>query len=236
MKRRILLIILTILLTITTIITYLKFNYKPINTKQDKVIEFEIKSIENIELCKNKNKCDKTEDIYLQLKYEFDNNEMQQWITKTNKKTEQDYQEAINSNVLDETCINVKDIYNHKYNNKIYYNNYNGDKHISLSVKRLKKNLCTNETKELPTETFIYSKEKQRQITQEELKEELNITDNIIKESIKKHIENINTSHNTNIPIEIYQNYNLYYDLTGSLLIEFYQESEQSYYSAVILN
>ena len=235
MKKKIFLVILIILILIMAILIYIRVTYNKNNSTKNNIVE--LSSIKTVSFCNDRNNCNVVEDTFGDLKINFDYQEIQQWITKVNQETNQRYQETITSNTdNDETCNNVKDIYNYKFSNKTYYDIYVGDKYISVSLVRIRKNLCTDEIEQIPRKTLIYNIKKQKCITRDELKSELNLTDDMIKEAINNNINNINDLSDFNFPIEEdYSNYFLYFNNDGSLLVEYYQTSDQSYYSAVVL-
>lgn len=232
MKKKILLITLIILILPFISIIYLKISSTK-NTEETPItiVEPKLELSKTLELCKDKNKCPIiSENIYADLVLNINSKEVQQWINKINQETENYYQETISSNILDGTCPNTQNIFNYKVATKTHHINYSNDKYISISVQRIKYNLCNNTKEQLPTEILLYSREKNKKITQEELKEELNLTNDTIKEAIKANANDLNTPITENFN---YENYKLYYDITGCLLAEY--QLDNDYYSAIVI-
>ena len=229
MKKRILIIILILLILSTIFITYLKItsNKKTIN-KTTTINDITYETIQQIEICKEQQNCPiLSETRYEKLIFDFNNEEVQEWINKINQEIETNYQNDINYN-----CPTNQDKYNYTKVTKAYNINYINDTYISLSIKRMKYDFCTNNNEELPTETLLFNQKKNKVITQDELKTELNLTHEKVKESIIKNIDDLNQK----VPEDFdYTNYHLYYDVTGCLLAE-YQLPNKEYYSAIVIH
>lgn len=242
MKKRILIVILILLILITISISILKItNQMNQNTKEEQTPLATLTSIKEVQLCIDENNClTSSKDFYANLKYENNNKETQQWIKKINEETENYYQESINSNTSNQNCSQeIKDIYKHSISIQNIYEVYNGKKYVSLSITRIKKNLCTKEYETIPIKVFLYNQQTKKETTQEQLKKDFNLTDTIIKEKIEENITEINNHTKTNLTIEdTFQNnsltYTLYINQFGELLASYYQNANNSYYSVII--
>lgn len=235
MKKKILITILIILLLLTCIINYIKINNKKetIQNTTEKIKEPEIVSFKEVLFCKNKEICPITiENKYGELTFDYNDDSIQQWITKINQESENYYQESINSTTNNEICTNVKDIYNYQFIYRSYYINYIGEKYISLSTSRTKFDLCNNTMEELPKKTFLYDIKSKKQITQKELQKELNLSDNFIIEKIKTNIQSLDLTAPETFN---YSDFTLYYDSFGNLLAEYRLPTKRNY-SATIIN
>lgn len=241
-KKRLLILCLIILILAVIGITTLKI-INLLNGEQNQEKEtIKLAEVETIQFCNNETDCPREiENIYAKLEYNIDYPKMQQWIEAINKETEHYYQEVINSSTLDDpTCSEeFKNTYKYKISVQTDYSIYTGDQYASLAVKRIKSNLCTGENVEMPINVYIYDLQNKKEISQEELKNTLNLTNDIVKESIENNIEMINQFSKKSFTVEdTYQNgnldYILYYNPLGELLASYYQNSDKSYYSVVI--
>ena len=236
MKKKILIVLLVISIFLIGILTIFKITNK-VNDEEEKITNDNIHnvkrpSLDNIkvlDICKDLDNCNFDENLYGDLTFEYDNSKIQEWIKKINKETYSYYDETINSKTNSEECMTIKDVYNYRLVTNSYFNNYIGDDYISLSIRRIKNDLCTNEILMLPTEVIIYNKSSDKIVLEDELKSELNLTDDFIKEKIKNSIESF-----TDVPNGYdFSNYVLYFDITGSLLAEYYLDGKN--YAATIL-
>lgn len=236
MKKKFLITILIILISTLILITYTKIhfsktnNHSQLNTTKTEFTKPKIKLIKTEKFCKDETNCPLyAENIYAQLTFDIKNKEIQQWIDKTNQQTTNYYEEAINSNTETEICNTTKDIYTHRLNTITDYIINIGKEYISLSVKRTKYDLCTKKVNESPYETLLFNIKKNKIITQDDLIKELNLSEELIKNSILQNARILNQE----IPLDFnYSNYNLYYNSLNELLVE-YQLNNQ-YYSAII--
>jgi hypothetical protein len=91
MKKKILIIILISTLILIGLITYLKLTYpkKPSNyPPQAQINEPTLINTKTINICKKEPNCPyKNKNIYGDISFEFDNQEMQNWIKEINKET-----------------------------------------------------------------------------------------------------------------------------------------------------
>lgn len=225
-------VILVILVVFLFSVVFIKYRYENSKNEFKKLESFS--EIKFVDLCQSEDNCGKVEDVYETFEYSYDDEKIQNWIKKINQDTESLYQEAINSNTNGEDCFEVRDIYKYKFSNKIYYYIYNNDEYISLAVERLKINLCTKENVQSSVETFIYSKFRGQQITQEEFINELGLDDIFIQTTIENNILEFDfMNDNTK---DALSNYKLYFDYDGNLMVGYYYNLDNSYYSAVIDN
>ncbi|MBQ8681751.1 MAG: hypothetical protein IJ509_02445 [Bacilli bacterium] len=241
MKRKILISILCLLVILVIALTATKFIFNSPDDTSDNnpTIEPTVSPDKTIELCVDKDNCPIMANTFSYVAYDYENQEMQQWIENINAETEQYYQEVLNSNTSDDSCSNIREIYNHSISVRTNHTIYTNDKYISFAFERIKQNLCTNISESLPIKTFIYDKEKEKEITQEELMKEFNITDADIDESIKENIKEANKITNGNLTIEdIYINnkinYILYFNGEGAIIVAYYHPAEKAYYYATI--
>ncbi len=229
------LLILLIILIISLVFIVVMPNKKE-NQKQ--IDPFSLENIEKIQMCTNDNCPNIKENIYADISYDSDIASLQERIKKINQDTKNYYNQSKKSNMNDASCENVKNQYTHSIMTDTEYITYTGKKYISISVKRITGNICTDEIKHLPIETYIFNIDTKKEITSQQLKKELGITDEQIISSISTNIEELNKNNNTNFTInEVIENnndYTLYYNTLGKLCVEYYQKSDDSYYSALI--
>ena len=236
-KKNLIGIILILVAIISIIIGIVIYFINP--TPKDKK-EANIQSERIVDYCVVPNECPHpVPSTFADVTYETKNKEFNDWLEKVNKETDAYYEETKKSNTNDSACSEVKNVYKHSIRNVVNYSLYTGEKYVSVSVHRFSQNLCTGDITPIATETFIYDQENDKKTTKEELLENLNLTEKDIEKAIQNNIDYTNkTSSKKNTIEDTYKdgklNYNIYYNSMGELIVEYYQKSDETYYSAVL--
>ena len=226
MKKRIFIIILFV---IFLGVVFVVFNGK---NKDDAVITFAKK--DEPDICKT-NKCVYTSATYYPIiKVNTSNEELKRVVNKINKETNKRKQKMIKSDTLSKACENVSNKYNYSYLSNTNIKLYENSKYVSISVMRTDINLCTDESQNDKPEVYIYSKEKDKMLSQKEFQKELNISDDTLDRFISIAVDNNNKNMKTTYT---YQNtfvngkhdVMLFYDSFGKLKLYYYQSEIDNY-------
>lgn len=177
--------------------------------------------------------------IYYTLSADTKNKELKKTIDNINNETIKQKNKTLKSNLNDASCSNVRKKYNYSYISNMNMQIYENDKYLSIAIQRENNNLCTNKSITSKPEVYIYSKEKEKIISQDEFKKEQNIDMNIVYANIAVSIGNYNERNNTQYTYEkIASNENKYikffYNSLGKINIYYYQPENNTYYISEI--
>ncbi len=192
-----------------------------------------------ITMCQNEENCPiLPQKIYNFLSIDYENNNLQKVVDTINKKTKEEYEKALASDMSDASCASLKSTFKHSllFNNDI--NLHEDEEFFGISVHRYESNLCTEETIESDPEIYIFSRAKNDFISQEELKARFSITDEQIEEKIKENIEKEKKDRGLNYTFENVdknKGISLYFSTESEILAYYYQQEDHSYHTASIL-
>lgn len=194
---------------------------------------YNINKFATLSTCLDENCEYQSSDLYANLSYDYDSQVLQKAIKKLNDSTSSFYSMA-NQSTLTPGCVaatsNQKGI-----RISSDYNVYSDGNVATFNIKRIKTNICTQETESYQSENFVYDFEKDKLLTLPEVKEKLNITDEELLLAIKKSNDTLAMTYN--IPIVTQDNYEdvkIYYNTAGDLYVSYYVEEMKEYVSALI--
>lgn len=233
--------LLTIALLFFIVGVVMQLMYKTANSKKSKSKEDGITVSEDlvIAMCVDETNCDYSPEVkYPLIKINYANDELQKALKTINDITKENYEKSLSSTLIDTSCQEVKDKYQHSLAHRLNYNLYEDKEIISIALERSEQNLCTKEYKTNPPEVMIFSKKDNKFITQQELKKLKEIEDIDIQTAIKRNIETQNSVTNTAYSYENIKqdetSTSLYYMNDGSLHIYYFQPEDSQYHTAKI--
>ena len=137
----------------------------------------------SIEVCINPDGClNMGTDTYANITYNIDNEDIQDTLEKVNKETEELYQKAINSDMSDPECQAYTSWYEHRYRSNMLYYSYTGDDFVSFFIQRMNQDLCVEGSEEYEYEFYYYDINKNKFLTEQEVMEKVNISDEDVKD------------------------------------------------------
>ena len=233
-KKIILSIIVLILLVILGIFGYTKFSSSD-NVENTNFWDYD--NTNRLKVCKKKEvDCHRAiYDVYDLIKLDYDYKPLNKELDKVNKETMRLYKEAKESDMSDVTCDGVRNLYNYRISNTLHFDNYENDSVVSIAVHRMQMDLCTGEDRSLSYEAFVYDKETKKLLTQQEIRELEDITDEEIANAIKTATDQYAEDEKKNY--ELQTNYNdviIYYGIDNEILIAFKVPGEETYLSSIL--
>lgn len=158
-------------------------------------------------------------------------------IEKINQDTKKYYQTAIDSDVSDGSCVSVNTIYNHSRQTFSDLYEYHNDDYLAFAISRIDINLCANLKDSQQMESYVYSIKEEKLLTQEELKESLQISNEDLKEAITQTIDEYNSSAGTSVTIdEIDLNDTVvFFNGSGEVVVSYPWVDNISYFTAIVL-
>ena len=215
------------------------FGFTKMNSSNDDVVNTNFWDYDNtnqLKICKKENDCQRpVYDIYDLIEVKYDYKELNKELDRVNKETMKLYEEAKASDVKDSTCDSVRSKYNYRLSNRVHFDNYENSYVISIAVHRMQTDLCTNETRTLSFEAFTYDKESKKLLTQEEIKESEQITDEEIAKSIKEATERLSSDENKEYELQDnYEDVIVYYGYDGEMKIAFEVPEADIYLDTVL--
>jgi hypothetical protein len=190
--------------------------------------ESERKTVKN---CKTSDCEIPEEDTYLQLKLNTSYKLLDEKIDSINKDTLKYYKMANESDTNGSNCSSVKKLYYHEKRFTTDYFNYENEYYVSIAVQRTEYNLCSNDVTRSQVEWYMYDKENDKLLAQEELIEIENITQEEINKAITSAIDIINNEEDTEVSFQNdYSDIVLFYDYNGEILVSFYVPEMKLYY------
>lgn len=179
-----------------------------------------------LDVCKDKDNCNVVEPLVLTLKSESKIEEVQSIVKQINQKTEEYEKIFENSTTEEPTCQSVQNIYKHSLMPETKYEMYQNENILSMTVFRYQTNLCTREYANIPIEVYVYDKNNNKILTQEEIAANNNITYDYIKEQISKKILELQAENTPRTIEDVYTEnglikYTLYYNNMGELIASF---------------
>lgn len=129
-------------------------------------------------------------DSYDRIKLKYDIKELQEKIDKINKETDEFYEKVRKSTISGDECksFNGNEQLNVKYRVNNEFSIYSNEKYISISVWRRENEICNNKFINHNVENYIYDKEKERLITQDEFKKDNGIDKLSIRKAVSRGI------------------------------------------------
>lgn len=230
-----LLIILLIILAILIVITIASLIILLTQDKKEKS-DYKLDGLKEFSMCVDENNCPLPGGRATYAYMEMDTNikVINDKLTSINKDTEKYYKKAKNSDMKSSECAENSKYFTHSFHTNNQYYQYENNNYISIGVKRVTYNLCTNESKSLKPEIYIYDKKTDKIINQDSFKKQLNMTEENIKSSINFYIMQLeNLGANTFTLEDTYKNgkqeTGLFYDVTGELYIYFKNYKNNTY-------
>lgn len=180
---------------------------------------FELIDKKYIENCLNTG-CNVSNDLYAHLSYSGEVNAIDDALKTMNGNTDYYYDYVITSSF--DGCEVGKDTYTYRksINNDYYY--YINDDYITFAVDRVEKDFCTTLTTVVPTEVYIYDKEEEKILSQDEFQSKLGYS----SEELDKLITNYLKENNMTGIEESYFAKALYYKNDGKLYLSFSRNDE----------
>lgn len=230
-KKKFLKITLIILILITILFTafYLYISIKPTTTKSNNSSQtnedtFKIEKI-SLDLCKQKDndQCSKYKNDtlrYLTLNKSYP--KLNEEIQKINSLVDEKYNDAIQSNLNSNECLDVKNIYNYR---NIYIMSeiiYESDHLIGISYEIYGTDICTKKALYPSFNSYVYNIDEDKFLTQQEVLDLYKITDKDISKAIQENISYWNHLSSTNYTQEDFDtNYKLSISYDGTLEITY---------------
>ena len=195
-----------------------------------------------IQYCIEKEDClIQSEEIFKIISIDTDIDVIKEKVDKINQDTEKYYNESNSSTVDDNSCVEVAKYLNHSYRviSDIYV--YSDDDIISFSVSRSTINYCSNEENILPFESYTYDLEKEKFLTNDDIIEREKIETKTVEDTVALAISQYNEAFDTNyefidVVMEGESGYKLFYDYSGSLLVNFYHTEANEYFTSIVIN
>lgn len=243
MTKKIIIIIIFIIAIFSLILGF-SFNYFTKKNNYDKKntnsTNFNVDYSLVIKACKEDNKKCHTNFLYPQITHKIKNEELQNTLQQINTTIKEKYNYSLSKKTDDNpSCSKVADKYNYYDVSAFDLSLYETANYISIMYRPENYNLCTEKKSDEAPQVYIYSKEKQKIITQEEFQQELNITSDTINNYITSATETLKNSTNQEYSYQyIYKNskpeYMLFYNYEGNLSLYYYQSIYDDYYTYVI--
>ena len=231
----IIIVIIVILLIVLAIFSFFKYNSKNKEVKNTNFYDYD--NTNKIKICKTKEiDCKRPMyDTYDLIKIEYDYKVLNKELERINKETLKLYEESKKSDINDSTCDNVRNKYNYRLSNRIHFENYENNNIISISIHRIQTDLCTDETHSLSYEALTYHKESKKLLTQEEIREVEQISDEDIALTIKNATEYISKEDNKEYEIQTnYDDVIIYYGKEYNMMIAFKLPGEELYIDSIL--
>ena len=190
----------------------------------------------SIEVCINPDGClNMGTDTYANITYNIDNEDIQDTLEKVNKETEELYQKAINSDMSDPECQAYTSWYEHRYRSNMLYYSYTGDDFVSFFIQRMNQDLCVEGSEEYEYEFYYYDINKNKFLTEQEVMEKVNISDEDVKDAIRESVKGLSEITGVDYDINnIISDYHLYYDSDGNLIASYYAPEDRAIYTALV--
>lgn len=190
----------------------------------------------SIEVCINPDGClNMGTDTYANITYNIDNKDIQDTLEKVNKETEELYQKAINSDMSDPECQAYTSWYEHRYRSNMLYYSYTGDDFVSFFIQRMNQDLCVEGSEEYEYEFYYYDINKNKFLTEQEVMEKVNISDEDVKDAIRESVKGLSEITGVDYDINnIISDYHLYYDSDGNLIASYYAPEDRAIYTALV--
>lgn len=202
-------------------------NSERYNLKNNTYKDISLINKKDINNCKNIDNCNLIRGSIPTIKLNSPNEVLENIIKEENALNNQYYQEFINSTMQDDACKDLLDKYKHSIYPEIIVDVYSNKNISTLSIKRSKLNVCTNEYQTELTKSYIYDYKQKALLTKEQILQQNNLTYDDIVKTIKKSINNIAEVNNVNLSIDncITENgeiaYELFYSTDGKLWVDF---------------
>ena len=222
MKRKLYIIVCLIGVSFLGIGLYLVLSND--KTKLSDVGSFELINKKYIKNCLTDN-CNVPDDLYAHLSYNLDNEVINKSLSTMNGNTDYYYEYITGSNF--NSCNPIDYAYERSISNEFY--NYINDDYITFSVNRVETNFCTNKKIFLPIEVYIYDREDEKILTQDEFIKELGYTDEALNKIVTDYLNN----NDKDLVRDSYYGKALYYKSDGKLYLSFSCD-EENYMSILV--
>ena len=189
-----------------------------------------------IDICINPEGClNMGTDIYASIVYDFNNKDIQETLKKINKETDMLYQKAINSDMTAPECQEYTSMYEHRYRSNMLYYSYTGDDFISFFIQRMNQDLCMNTSEEYQYEFYYYDVNKREFLTEQEVMEKENVSEEDINEVITESVKSLSevTKKTYNLS-NATSDYHLYYSNEGDLTVSYYLSEQNAVFTAIV--
>lgn len=236
-RTRIMIVIIIgiILLILIGIILY-KVVYFPSNEGEDGKqvnvghLTVEYKTLDN---CYDELNCEVPYSDYATLSTDISSNRLKNIMDELNTKIDNLYNKSLNSTDMSNAeCSNVSNLYQRSImveNNLITYDN---DGVLGLTLLSRETNLCTSISNE-EFDSYLYDIENDKILTNDDIKEKYDITDEIISSTIEANINAINVINGVNYTTNI-TDYSLYIETDGTIGIYYMQPEDGLYYNILL--
>lgn len=236
-KKKILIIILTILISVTLcflgflVIKNLK---KPTNNPKEEVFKV---SPQEFNHCKNE-KDERCKYVGNTLRYISTDKSyplLNNAIEETNSIVEEKFMETIHSNLEAQECDAVRDIYNYR---KIYMMAeflYETKDLVGIAYEITGIDICTEKRTSPLFNSYIYDVKQNKMLSNDEILKLYNIKKDFITKAISDNISYWNKINSTNYTIkDLNNNYKLYLSREGNLEVFYTLQQENTTYSTII--
>ena len=165
--------------------------------------------------------------------------EINKIVDKINKDTDKYYKMIKNSNLNAKECETVKDKYNYRKRIDTDYNSYTNKDYITISVKRIITDVCTNKVQDQQVESYIFDRKQNKMLSQKEFRNKIKLTNKQIDIIIKGNDNYLKLRRGLKLsPENAYRNgkrdIKLFYNTAGDLLLSYYQSETDSYYTVLV--
>lgn len=229
MKNKLIIVLIIVIMIIITIFYFVKSNIY-----NNFFVDYDLE----INNCVNDNNCDiNTSNTYNMISTKYKNKKIVSLINKINSETKNKYSKELKSKTSKYTeCSSVVNKYKYRYTSSLDYNIYENKKYISISIIRYNSDVCLNKQNiEQPT-VYLYSKNDNKLLTQNEFKKKEKIKDEDVNDVIKRNVTYTNDIDGEQF---IYENTidkvhdrKIYYQSDGAMSVFYFQKENQTYYSA----
>lgn len=183
------------------------------NEVSDKII-FELIDKKYVENCLNDN-CNVPNDLYAHLSYNSNIDVIDSSLKSMNGNTDYYYEYVTTSNF--DGCEDKKLNYAYRKSISNEYYNFVSDDYITFAIERVEKDFCSNKTAIMPVESYIYDKNDERMLSQDEFQNKLGYKSKELDEIITNYLE----KNNKEIVQDSYYGKALYYKSDGKLYLSF---------------
>lgn len=237
MKKRIILFILLVF-SVVMVVTGLYMNG---NIGKDKTLSlpkdaYELTDVKTIKLCIAPEGCLYTgEDMYATITYDFNNEDIQNTLKKINQETDELYQKAISSDMTAPECQAYSSMYEHRYRSNMLYYSYTGDDFISFFIQRMNQDMCVENSEEYKYEFYYYDMNKHKFLTEQEVMEKENVSEEDINDAISTSINGLSEiTQKTYDLSNATSDYHLYYSNEGDLTVSYYLSEQNAVFTAIV--
>lgn len=235
MKKTKKIIVLSITVVIIILIAIIIYNvvFIPTSTKKTEPKEMNVSiDIKNLKMCQEGVECGIADIEYRKIELSNAPKKLQKIIDQINNEINESYEKSAQSTVTGAECQSVASLYQHSILSQSVVTTYEGKEVISIAVMNTEGNLCTNVSTEKELEVYYYDVQKDKLLSEEELKEKYSITDADIKTAIQESITTLNGLEGTNYSTDNIEEYKIYIQNDGEIFIYYKQPEIGIHYTA----